>query len=64
MMDQQTALCTAGRVIFAAVIAAFGLFLVLANLAEPHRDGRLLFEAILFIPLLLCSLQIMRARRS
>lgn len=51
-------------VIAAAMIAAVGLFLVVVGLAEHQRESRLLVETTLFLPLLLSSLTVARARRS
>jgi hypothetical protein len=51
-------------IIATAVAAAVGLFLLVANLAEHPNQRRLLVEAILLLPLLLCSVTAVRARRS
>lgn len=51
-------------VIAAAAIAAIGLFLLVVSLAEHQRESRLLLETTLFLPLLLSSLTVARARRS
>jgi hypothetical protein len=51
-------------IIGAAIVAALGLFLVVVGLAEHQRESRLLIETILFLPLLLSSLTVVRLRRS
>src|SRR6185312_135550 len=56
---------SASVIIATAMIAALGLFLLVASLAEHRNDGRLLIEAALFLPLLLlCSVHAVHARRS
>jgi hypothetical protein len=55
-----------GQLIFAtALVAGVGLFLLVVSLAEHRSESRLVFEAMLFLPLLLlCSLYAVHARRS
>lgn len=55
---------SSGVVIATAIIAAVGLFLLVVNLGEHPKESRLLVETILFLPLLLCSVTAVRARRS
>jgi hypothetical protein len=54
---------SAHLIIATAVVAAFGLFLLVVNLAEHRSESRLLIETILFLPLLLCSARAVHARR-
>jgi hypothetical protein len=56
---------SASVIIATAMIAALGLFLLVASLAEHRNDSRLLIETALFLPLLLlCSVHAVHARRS
>jgi len=56
---------SASAIVATAMIAALGLFLLVASLAEHRNDSRLLIETVLFLPLLLlCSVHAVHARRS
>lgn len=56
--------CPPRVMIIAAIVAASGLFLIVADLAEQPRGARMGLEALLIIPLLLCSMQAARMKRS
>ena len=56
---------SASVIVATAMIAALGLFLLVASLADHRNDSRLLIETVLFLPLLLlCSVHAVHARRS
>lgn len=56
--------CPPTVMILVAIVAATGLFLLVANLAEEPRGSRMALEALLVIPLLLCSMLAAKANRS
>ena len=56
--------CPPSVMIIVAMVAATGVFLAISNLAEQHRGSRTGFEALLLVPLLLCSMLAAKANRS
>ena len=56
--------CPPRVIVLIAVVAAAGVFLAIANLAEQHHGSRTGFEALLLIALLLCSMLAAKANRS